>query len=56
MQHRRQRLGVFVTVDRLNGQAYNFETPAINLKRPLQCNDLLMKRAAGESVFIQIQT
>jgi hypothetical protein len=43
--------GKAVTVDRLNGQSYNFETPAINIKRPLTCNDLLLKRQAGESII-----
>jgi hypothetical protein len=43
--------GKAVTIDRLNGSSYNFETPAINIKRPLTCNDLLLKRQAGESVI-----
>lgn len=43
--------GKAVTVDRLNGESYTFETPAINIKRPLSCNDLLLQRAAGQNII-----
>lgn len=43
--------GKAVTIDRLNGQSYTIETPSINIKRPLTCNDLLLQRQAGENIL-----
>ena len=44
--------GKAVVIDRLNGRSYQFETPSINIKLPLTCNDLLLKRQAGENIVI----
>jgi len=44
--------GKAVTFDRLGGQSYTIETPAINIKRPLTCNDVLLQRAAGQPILM----
>ncbi len=46
-----EKNGKAIAVDQLNGDAYIVETPSINIKRALTCNELLLKRQAGENVF-----
>ena len=46
-----EKNGKAIAVDQLNGDSYILETPSINIKRALTCNEQLLKRAAGEPVF-----
>jgi len=46
-----EKNGKAIAVDQLNGNSYILETPSINIKRALTCNEQLLKRAAGEPVF-----
>ena len=46
-----EKNGKAVAIDQLNGDSYLIETPSINEKAPLTCNEQLLKRAAGEPVF-----
>lgn len=47
-----EKNGKAVTTADLNGDSYIIETPSINLKDPITCNEQLVKRQAGEPVFV----
>lgn len=47
-----EKNGKAIAVGQLNGQSYTVETPTINIKRPITCSSELLKRQAGESVFV----
>jgi hypothetical protein len=48
-----EKNGKAIAVDQLNGQSYMLETPNINIKRPITCSAELLKRAPGQSVFVE---